>query len=195
MKIFKTQLDEVFLLEPQVHGDERGWFMEVYRADRLADLGMPVGMQVNMSFSRRGVVRGLHLQHPGEQAKLVQAVSGSIFDAAVDVRRGSPTFGCWAAAELSAENRRQLLIPAGFAHGFCATSEHATVVYLCDTPYRPNWELGVRWDDPQLRIPWPLEGEPELSSRDRKWPALAEIRCDRLPLFEATTAVGRARGA
>lgn len=189
MNVIPTNLPGCLILEPKVWGDERGYFLESYRSNRYAELGIPERLvQDNLSFSRRGILRGLHLQHPSAQAKLVQVFVGEVFDVAVDVRRGSPTFGQWLGVPLSGENKRQLWIPAGFAHGFLVTSETALFSYKCSDYYRPETELGIRWDDPAIGISWPLEripgGTPELSTKDNEAAVLNELAADRLPAFE-----------
>ena len=181
MNFVKTSLPGVLIVEPKVFGDDRGFFMETYHAARFAEAG--VGdqfVQDNHSRSTRGVLRGLHFQDPNPQGKLVRAVSGTIFDVAVDIRRGSPTFGRWVGVELSAENKRQLWVPAGFAHGFCVTSETADVVYKCTALYDPVSDRGIRWNDPAIGIEWPGV-EPVLSPKDAAAPLLADAPL--LPVF------------
>lgn len=174
MKIIPTALPGVLLLEPDVFSDDRGFFLETWNAARFRAAGIPDDyIQANHAHSRRGVLRGLHFQLVHPQAKLVTAVCGEIFDVAVDVRRGSPTFGRWAGATLSGENHRQLFVPAGFAHGYCVLSESADVSYLCSDIYWPAGDRGVRWDDPAIGITWP-PGEWLLSAKDRALPLLAD---------------------
>ena len=174
MKVSETGLPGVLLLEPRVFGDSRGFFLETWNAARYREAGVPVDfVQANHARSRRGVLRGLHFQLEHPQAKLVFAVSGEIFDVAVDVRRGSKTFGQWAGAHLSGENHRQLFVPAGFAHGYCVLSESADVSYLCSDVYWPAGDRGVRWDDPAIGIAWP-PGQWLLSDKDRALPLLAD---------------------
>lgn len=185
MKTIATELPDVLIIEPKVFGDDRGFFMETYQRDRYAEYGIPDDLvQDNLSFSRRGVLRGLHLQWPYPQGKLVQVFSGEVFDVAVDVRRGSPTFGRWVGVQLSGENKLQLWVPPGFAHGFCVTSPEALFGYKCSDFYRPEAELSVRWDDPDIGVDWPLKGEPDLSPKDLAAVPLRDISMDRLPLFE-----------
>lgn len=187
MNVIETTIPGVLILEPKVFGDERGFFMETYRANRYAELGIPVPfVQDNLSYSRRGVLRGLHVQHPHAQGKLVQVMSGEVFDVAVDIRRGSPTFGRWVGATLSGENRRQFWIPPGFAHGFLVTGDSALFIYKNTDYYSPETELGLRWDDPEIGIDWPLEGTPELSAKDSAAACLSEIPPERLPDYEAS---------
>ena len=184
MKVTPTELAGVFVIEPQVYGDERGFFVEQFHADRYAEAGMPgmKALQFNHSRSARGTLRGLHFQHPRGQDKLVWVVRGAVFDVAVDVRRGSPTFGNWVGCELSAINHRQLFIPAGFAHGFVVTSDQADFNYLCGEYYAPACEQGVAWNDPAVGIRWPACGELTLSDRDRRAPLLADV--ETLPAYE-----------
>ncbi len=176
-----TALPEVLIVEPTVHEDARGFFLELWQDERYRAAGIPGAfVQDNMSRSRRGVVRGLHFQEPDPQGKLISVLEGCIFDVAVDVRRGSPRFGHWTGVELSASNRRQFWIPPGLAHGFVATSEEAVVLYKCTEYYAPGHERVVRWNDPAIGIDWPVR-EAVLSERDRLAPALAEAKV--LPLY------------
>lgn len=185
MRITETALPGVLIIEPKVFGDERGYFMETWNQARYADAGLPGRfVQDNLSFSRRGVLRGLHFQNPNGQGKLVHVLQGEVFDVAVDIRRGSPSFGQWAGVTLSAENKRQFYIPPGFAHGFCVTSETALFVYKCTEFYDPKSEASLLWNDPAIAIDWPLEGAPELSAKDREAPTLAAFPADRLPPYE-----------
>ncbi len=185
MKVIETTLPGVLIIEPRVFGDERGYFMETYRASAYAELGIPQPMvQDNQSFSRKGVLRGLHIQHPRAQGKLVQVLVGEVFDVAVDIRRGSPHFGRWAGVSLSAENKRQFWVPPGFAHGFLVTGESALFVYKNSDYYSPETEFSVRWDDPGIAIEWPLDGAPELSEKDTNALCLKDLPLDRLPGFE-----------
>jgi dTDP-4-dehydrorhamnose 3,5-epimerase len=185
VKIIETDLPGVLIIEPKVFGDDRGFFMETYQRDRYAERGIPQDLvQDNLSYSRRGVLRGLHLQWPYPQGKLVQVFSGEVFDVAVDVRRGSPAFGRWVGVHLSGENKRQLWVPAGLAHGFCVTSDEALFGYKCSDFYHPETELGLRWDDPDIGIDWPLDGEPDLSPKDLGGVLLRDIPAERLSLYE-----------
>ena len=178
MRLVETTLPGVVILEPHVHRDDRGFFLEVYRADRLAALGIDVRfVQDNQSRSERGTLRGLHWQWRRPQAKLIRVVAGEIFDVAVDIRRGSPTFGRWVSETLSAGNFRQMFVPEGFAHGFCVTSDVADVEYKCSDVYDPAGEAGLAWDDPALGIAWPV-GEPVLSDRDRRHPGFDPDRSE-----------------
>jgi dTDP-4-dehydrorhamnose 3,5-epimerase len=174
MKVIQTELPGVLLLEPKVFGDARGFFFEAYHAGRYAEAGIPATfVQDNVSRSVRGTLRGLHFQEPHAQGKLVQVLAGAVYDVAVDVRRGSPHFGRWVAYELSADNKRQLWIPPGFAHGFCVVSESADFSYKCTDFYAPPCERGVLWNDPDLAIPWPVQ-TPLLSAKDAQAPRLAD---------------------
>lgn len=184
MTVTETKLAGVLVLEPRVFSDARGAFFESYRADAYATMGVDVVfVQDNVSVSRRGVLRGLHFQHPHGQAKLVYPVRGEIFDVAVDIRAGSPTFGRAAWTVLSEKNRRQLFIPAGFAHGFVVTSDEAIVAYKCSTYYDASCEHSLRWNDPSLRIPWPVS-DPILSAKDAAAPLLSQLPAGSLPPLE-----------
>lgn len=183
MKIIETGLPGVLLIEPRVFGDDRGFFLETFQAERYADAGMPKQfVQDNLSYSRGGVVRGLHLQVNRPQAKLVQVIRGEVFDVAVDVRPDSPTFGRWVGHTLSGENRRQLYVPVGFAHGFAVTGEEAYFLYKCDDFYDPGGELTVRWDDPRIGIEWPIT-DPVVSDKDAMGLPLDEIDRADLPTY------------
>ena len=175
MERIPTRLDGPVLLAPTVRGDERGFFLETYRADAWAEHGVPTAfVQDNHSRSRRGTLRGIHFQtHPG-QGKLVRVARGSVFDVVVDLRRDSPSFGEWEGVELDDEHGRQLWIPVGFGHGFCVTSEVADFVYKCTSYYDPATESGIRFDDPAVGIEWP-DVELLYSERDRTAPTLAEV--------------------
>ncbi|MGD8386356.1 MAG: dTDP-4-dehydrorhamnose 3,5-epimerase [Desulfobacteraceae bacterium] len=181
MQIMPTPLEGVRIIEPDVHKDSRGFFMEIYHRDRYRASGIDcVFVQDNLSYSIRGTLRGLHYQHPNAQAKLVQVLMGEVFDVAVDVRRGSETFGRWTGVRLSEQNRRQLFLPEGFAHGFCVLSESALFKYTCTDVYTPECEQAVLWCDPDIGIAWPLEN-PLLSEKDRQAPRLRDIPPDRIP--------------
>jgi dTDP-4-dehydrorhamnose 3,5-epimerase len=180
MKFIATELPGVTLIEPDVFRDARGFFLETYHARKYAEGGVPGPfVQDNHSFSSRGTLRGLHAQRANPQGKLVRAVEGEMFDVAVDIRRGSPTFGRWLGFVLSGDNFRQLWIPPGFAHGFCVLSERVHVEYKCTGFYDPKDELTVAWNDPAIGIRWPIEA-PTLSAKDQSAPRLAEL-LDRLP--------------
>ena len=175
MKVETTPLEGVLLITPQIFGDERGFFMETYNAAKTADLGVPeLFVQDNHSRSTKGVLRGLQYQYPQWQGKLVRTIAGEIFDVAVDIRANSPTYGQWFGAFLNDENKQQLYIPAGFAHGFCVTSDIADVAYKCTSDYQPDQDVGIRWDDPDVGINWPIK-EPILSEKDNDTPFLKNI--------------------
>jgi len=185
MQLLPTNHPELLLIEPDVHRDARGFFLESYHASRYADLGIPdVFVQDNHSRSGCAVLRGLHYQLDHPQGKLVRVVSGRIFDVAVDIRKGSPYFGRWTGIELSGENQHQLYIPPGFAHGFCVLSEQVDFLYKCTDYYVPGDEYGIAWNDPALAIAWP-EMDYLLSDKDRNYPLLAEA--EHLPTYGACT--------
>jgi dTDP-4-dehydrorhamnose 3,5-epimerase len=184
VKRIETALPDVILIEPQIFGDARGYFFEVYRQDRYAEHGVTASfVQDNQSCSARGVLRGLHYQLGRPQAKLIRVLSGEIFDVAVDVRRGSPTFGQHVGEVLNAESRRSLFVPVGFAHGFQVLSETAEILYKCSDLYAPLEERGILWNDPDLGIAWPLTGEPTLSPKDRGLPTLKQAPAADLPQY------------
>ena len=167
MKVTPTRLPEVQVIEPQIFVDERGWFREDFRDTRFEEHGLPTRFrQENQSYSKRGVLRGLHYQMAHPQGKLITCVSGEVFDVAVDIRHGSPTFRQWVGVQLSGDNPRQLWIPPGFAHGFCVLSDSARVSYKCTDVYVPSDERGLLWCDPELSITWPIQ-DPILSAKDR----------------------------
>jgi dTDP-4-dehydrorhamnose 3,5-epimerase len=185
MKIIETSLPGVLIFEPKVFGDERGFFVETYREQVFAEAGLNLTfVQDNQSRSQRGVLRGLHYQLQQPQGKLVRAARGRVFDVAVDVRRGSPTFGQWFGAILDDESHRQMYIPPGFAHGFVVLSDVADFVYKCTDYYHPQSETGIRWDDPKIGIKWPAEilDAITLSTKDRELPLLAVQAPELLPL-------------
>ena len=176
MRVEKTKLPGVMLVSPVVHGDERGFFMETYHQGIFDEVGLPGQfVQDNHSRSARGVLRGLHFQYPQWQGKLVRVIRGEIFDVAVDVRMDSPTHGEWIGVTLSEENKQQIYVPPGYAHGFCVTSDSADVVYKCTALYKPEDEISIRWDDPDIGIQWPVEN-PTVSARDQAAGRLADIR-------------------
>ena len=181
MKVTPTELPEVLLVEPKVHGDDRGHFYELFHEQRYAEAGIrgPF-VQDNHSRSVHGTLRGLHFQEPCPQGKLVQVLRGRVWDVAVDVRRGSPRFGRWVGIELSGDTPRQLWIPPGFAHGFCVLSDSADFFYKCTELYAPECDRSIAWNDPAIGIRWPL-AEPLLSSKDRAAPTLA--RAPVLPAY------------
>lgn len=181
MKITETHLSGVVLIEPDVYADARGFFMETWHQKRYFEAGIKANfVQDNLSLSRRGILRGLHYQWPKPQGKLIQVLYGAVFDVAVDIRFGSPTFGQWVGYELSAANHRQLYIPEGFAHGFCVLSDEALFAYKCTDFYHPETEYSLRWDDPDLGIPWPVT-EPLLSDKDRNGYFLKDLPKEALP--------------
>ena len=185
MKVVETGLPGCVVIEPQVFGDDRGFFYESFNADKLAQHGLtPAFVQGNVSSSVRGVLRGLHYQWPKPQGKYVSVVEGEVWDVAVDIRRGSPHFGRWTAVVLSAANKRHFWIPEGFAHGFLTLSDSAVFTYLCTAPYDRASDNSLRWDDPQLAIDWPL-AEVSLSGKDAVAPLLEDTPVERLPLFVA----------
>lgn len=169
------QLPEVILVEAKIFGDDRGFFKEMYEQSTFMKNGIPLAfVQDNFSHSRYGVLRGLHYQkEPDAQGKLVSVVNGEIFDVAVDIRQGSPTFAQWVGVTLSADNHRSLYVPPGFAHGFCVISEEADVQYKVTAPYAPESDCGIRWDDPQIGVAWPVKA-PSLSAKDAILPLLQE---------------------
>lgn len=181
MKLVESNLPGVVVIEPAVHGDSRGYFFEAYNRARFAAAGLPTDFpQANTSRSARGVLRGLHHQWPKPQGKLVWVVEGSVYDVAVDVRRGSPTFGQWFGVELSADNHRMIYVPPGFLHGFQVTSEYATFSYLVTELYDPSCDRSVAWNDPDIGVKWPI-AEPQLSGKDRAAPRLRDVPPDLLP--------------
>ncbi|SDF71696.1 dTDP-4-dehydrorhamnose 3,5-epimerase [Sporolituus thermophilus] len=180
MKVTETKLPGVLLIEPDVYEDSRGYFLETWNAARYKQYGLPEKfVQDNLSFSRRGVLRGLHFQNPNPQGKLVYVIQGEVFDVAVDIRPGSPTFGQWVGVTLSSDNKRQLYIPEGFAHGFCVMSEAALFAYKCTDFYNPKAEGGIIWNDPDIGIEWPVQ-EPVLNEKDKACPHLRDIPPERL---------------
>ena len=182
MRFVPTELPGVIVIEPDVHQDPRGFFVETYHADKYRAGGIEGPfLQDNHSRSIRGTLRGLHLQVGRPQGKLIRVVEGEIYDVAVDVRRGSPTFGAWVGVTLSAANFKQCYVPPGFAHGFCVVSGDAQVEYKCTDLYDPSTEIGIAWNDPALGIIWPI-AEPLLSDRDRRHPLLASLLAD-LPVW------------
>lgn len=191
MKVHRLRIPGLAVVEPAVHADARGAFHEAWNRARYAEHGLDFGVvQANVSRSVQGVLRGLHYQWPNPQGKLVSVVEGEVWDVAVDIRRGSPTFGQWEACVLSADNHRHYWIPEGFAHGFVVLSESATFSYLCTAHYDRESDAGLRWDDARLAIDWPV-ARPTLSDKDAKAPFLDQVAPGRLPLY---TAVASARG-
>jgi len=183
MKITEKSIPGVLLIEPDVFKDDRGFFLETFHKDKYADLGFhKVFAQDNHSRSERGTLRGLHYQLKHPQAKLVYVVRGEIFDIAVDIRQGSPTFGKWTGSILSEENKCQHFIPEDFAHGFCVLSQTADVMYKCTDIYAPKDEYGIIWSDPAIGIDWPIDS-PTLSEKDSRYPELKNISGEQLPIY------------
>lgn len=179
MNVIKTPVKDLLIIEPRVFGDDRGFFLETYHDKKYREIGVPQFVQDNLSFSKRGVLRGLHFQNPYSQGKLVYVLKGEVFDVAVDIRAGSPTFKQWHAQVLSGENKKQFWIPPGFAHGFCVLSDEALFSYKCTDYYNPETEHGIIWDDPEIGIDWPLN-DPVLSEKDKSLPSLRDIPSTRL---------------
>jgi dTDP-4-dehydrorhamnose 3,5-epimerase len=168
IEVKKTSIEGVLIIEPKVFGDDRGYFMETYNEPEFKAKGVPYDfVQDNQSKSTKGVLRGLHYQINHPQAKLVRVLEGEVFDVAVDLRKGSPTYGKWEGVLLSGENKKMFMIPRGFAHGFVVLSDTAIFAYKCDDVYHPNDEGGIMWNDPDIGVQWPFEGEPLLSEKDK----------------------------
>ena len=179
MEVIKTAIDGLVIIEPKVFGDERGYFMETYNEKEFKQNGLDyVFVQDNQSKSRKGVLRGLHFQRNFPQAKLVRAVSGEVYDVAVDLRKNSPTYGQWVGVLLSAENKRMFMVPRGFAHGFVVLSETAEFAYKCDDFYHPEDEGGVMWNDSDIGVEWPIDFDPILSEKDKKYLPLKESKIE-----------------
>ncbi len=177
MKIIECEIEGPLIVEPQVFGDERGFFMESWSASRFAEAGLDIDfVQDNHSRSHKGVLRGMHFQNPGPQGKLVRVANGAVFDVAVDLRRSSPGFGKWVGVELSARNKRMFWVPQGFAHGFLTLEDDTDFLYKCDAPYAPQHEHSLAWDDPDVGIDWPTAGlDVQLSAKDRQGSPLARL--------------------
>ena len=185
MNIVLTDLPGVVVIEPRIYRDDRGHFFEAYNQDRYEAAGLPgLFVQDNISFSARGVLRGLHYQLPNAQGKLVSVLRGEVFDVVVDIRRGSPTFGKWVGVTLSAEDGRQMYVPEGFAHGFLVTGDCAVFSYKVTAPYDPKAEGSIAWDDPDIGIAWPTR-DVRLSPKDAVAPRLADVPPDRLFSYDA----------
>ena len=181
MRVLETGLDGVVIIEPCVHGDERGFFQESWKASSYGEHGLPIAFaQANISRSAKGVLRGLHYQFQQPQGKLVSVLEGRIFDVAVDIRPGSASFGQWAGVELNADNHRQLYIPEGFAHGFIVLSRSALFHYHCTTEYSVQYDAAIAWNDPDIAVKWPCEPE-SVSEKDRVAPFLRDVPAERLP--------------
>lgn len=179
MKLIETGIKDLYIIEPEVFGDNRGYFMESYNRNTFLKLGLDYDfVQDNQSKSKKGVLRGLHFQKKYPQAKLVRVIEGEVFDVAVDLRKNSPTFGKWFGVLLSDENKRMFMIPRGFAHGFVVLSESATFTYKCDEFYHPEDEGGINWNDKEIDIKWPIDFEPILSEKDKRHPCLKEVELD-----------------
>jgi len=180
MKVEKTPISGILVITPDFFGDERGFFMETYARDKYREIGINEEfVQDNLSSSARGILRGLHFQNPTAQGKLVSVLQGEVFDVAVDIRSDSKTFGKWHGEFLSAENKKQMWLPPGFAHGFCVTSETALFTYKCTAPYSPEHEGSIRWDDPGIAIDWPINA-PRLSLKDQDAPFLSQLNRKKL---------------
>lgn len=177
----KTEIEGVCVIEPKVFGDNRGYFMETYNYEEFKENGLDtVFVQDNQSKSKKGVLRGLHFQKEHSQGKLVRAISGEVFDVAVDLRKNSSTYGKWFGVKLSDENKKQFYIPAGFAHGFLVLSDEAEFVYKCTDLYHPEFEGGIAWNDPEIGVKWPIENIDEIifSDKDKKWLKLSELKIE-----------------
>ena len=184
MKTIATPLEGLLIIEPRIFGDNRGFFLETHQQQRYREFGIDrIFVQDNLSFSAKGTLRGLHFQISNPQAKLVQALTGEIFDVAVDIRPDSTTFGQWFGVHLSEQNKRQLFIPEGFAHGFCVLSDTALFHYKCSDFYAPECEGGILWSDPAVAIDWPME-VPMVSDKDAKFSFLKDMADDRLPSYK-----------
>ena len=183
MKLIETDLPGCLIIEPQMIGDARGFFYESYHAEKYKKAGLDLRfVQTNVSRSAHGVLRGLHYQWPNPQGKLVSVLEGEVYDVAVDIRRGSPTFARWTAAVLSADNKRHFWIPEGFAHGFAVLSDNATFVYQCTAHYDHSADAGVRWNDADIAVDWPL-GAPLLSEKDQRTPFLRDVLYEKIPEY------------
>ena len=183
MKIITTSIKGILIVEPKTFKDKRGFFMETYNQNRYNESGISATfVQDNLSYSLKNTLRGLHFQIKHPQAKLIQVISGEIFDVAVDLRPGSATFGKWTGVHLSDENRRQVFIPKGFAHGFCVLSEFALFYYKCSDFYAPDDEGGIIWSDPDIGIEWPVEN-PIISEKDKQYYKLSGLTAEQLPSF------------
>ena len=184
MNVKETKLPGVLILEPKVFPDDRGYFLETWNSTRYEQVGIPgLFVQDNISFSKKGILRGLHFQYPQSQGKLIQVLSGEVMDIIVDIRVGSPTYSQWIGEVISESNHRQIYVPPGFAHGYCVTSETALFSYKCTDFYNPATEHGIIWNDPDIRIEWPI-AQPVLSPKDEAYSRLKDLRPENLPQFE-----------
>ncbi len=184
MQVTQTPIPGLLIFEPQTFSDHRGWFLESYNAEKYIQAGLTEKfVQDNHSYSTKNVVRGLHFQQHHPQGKLVRVVVGEVFDVAVDIRKGSPTFGKWFGVMLSATNKKQLYIPPNFAHGFSVMSESAEFLYKCTDFYHPGDEIGLNWNDPEVNVDWHLQGEAIVSDKDAVLPTLAEVH-EKLPAYQ-----------
>lgn len=175
----ETKIKDVYIIDVKTYGDNRGYFMETYKESDFKEAGLNYNfVQDNQSSSRKGVLRGLHFQKTHPQAKLVRVIKGEVFDVAADLRKNSPTYGQWVGVVLSEENKRQFMIPRGFAHGFVVMSEYAEFAYKCDEKYHPEDEGGIMWNDPSIGIEWPEVGEIILSEKDKVHPSLADSKIE-----------------
>jgi len=175
MQSVKCEIPGVVFIKPKIFGDSRGWFAEIWNKEKYEQIGIEESfVQDNISYSKHGTLRGLHYQKPYTQGKLVFVIQGEVWDVVVDLRINSPTFKKWKAFKLTGENKEQLYIPKGLAHGFCVISDEAIFQYKCTDKYSPNDEKGIKWDDPELQIPWPVES-PLVSDKDGKWPFIKEL--------------------
>ena len=185
MNVIETAIPGVIIIEPKVFGDARGYFMESWQQQRYKDIGIQSDfVQSNVSKSAHGVLRGLHFQNPNPQGKLVSVLVGEVYDVAVDIRQGSPTFGQYVGVTLNADNHRQFYVPEGFAHGFCVTSDEAVFSYLCTDYYNADADASIAWDDADIGIDWPVKS-PQLSDKDKVASTLAEFPTERLPRFQS----------
>lgn len=185
MNLIETSIPGVLIIKPKVFGDKRGYFFETWQQQRYTEMGLPERfVQDNLSFSRCGVLRGLHFQHPNDQGKLIYVIEGEVYDVAVDIRRGSPTFGQWTSVILSGKNRKQFYIPPGFAHGFCVLTYSALFSYKCTDFYNPAAEGSILWNDPDIGIAWPFK-TPELSAKDQSGLRLRDYPRNHLPIYES----------
>ena len=185
MNIITCDIPGLLIVEPKVFGDARGFFMEIWNRERYREAGLDWNfVQDNVSLSRRGTLRGLHFQNPAPQGKLVFVLQGEVFDVAVDIRRSSPTFGRWHGLHLSGDNKRQFLIPPGFAHGFAVLSETALFAYKCTEFYTPQNELTLAWNDPDIGVDWQT-ASPLLSDKDQRYPRLSQVSRDQLPRYQS----------